>query len=627
MAQAGFTPILIYGSGTTGNAPSAGNLTSSSSGAELALNYFDGKLFYKDAASVVQVLATKGTGVIGGSNTQVQYNSSGALEGSSNLTFDGSTLTVNGISVGRGLGGSSTNTAVGASALANTSTTANTAFGASSMQYMVGASNTAVGFFAMAGSTTPANNTGLRNVAIGYQSMQDVTSGSYNVAIGYESGEKITTASFNTVMGYRAGANILNGSSNTAVGNGSLFYTVSAVGNTAVGSSSAENMTGGRNTAMGQQAMYGTFGAATGSDNVAVGYRALYVVSSGSYNVGIGSETLNSCSSGSYNVGIGNSALFSCNTGASNISIGYASLYSLQNGSYNVALGETALNDCTDGTFNIAIGAQANLANISADYNIAIGGRSLLASPNTQQSVAIGYEAISSISSGTAGNMVAVGHQSLGQMRSTNGLSVAVGAYALYGSSASPSSTGGGYSTSVGAYSLYDLTTGERNVAVGYQAGYSITTGSKNTIVGSYTGNGSGLDIRTLSNRIVLSDGDGNPRWYIDNNGAAGYGPSTGGTVTQVGSRTTGVTINKPTGTITLVSANGSNVFRSFTVTNNTVTELDTVIVSQKSGTDTYQVFVTNVAAGSFRITFATTGGTTTEQPVFAFAVIKGQIS
>jgi len=63
MAQSGYTPILIYASGTTGNTPSAGNLTSSSTGAELALNYYDGKLFYKDASGVVQLLASKATSV------------------------------------------------------------------------------------------------------------------------------------------------------------------------------------------------------------------------------------------------------------------------------------------------------------------------------------------------------------------------------------------------------------------------------------------------------------------------------------------------------------------------------------------------------------------------------------
>ena len=59
MAASGYTPILIYASGTATNVPLAANLTSSASGAELALNYADGKLFYKDSGGVVQVLASK----------------------------------------------------------------------------------------------------------------------------------------------------------------------------------------------------------------------------------------------------------------------------------------------------------------------------------------------------------------------------------------------------------------------------------------------------------------------------------------------------------------------------------------------------------------------------------------
>lgn len=106
-----------------------------------------------------------------------------------------------------------------------------------------------------------------------------------------------------------------------------------------------------------------------------------------------------------------------------------------------------------------------------------------------------------------------------------------------------------------------------------------------------------------------------------------GYGTGSGGTVTQATSRTTGVTLNKPTGAITLVSAAGSTSWQSFTVTNSLVAVTDVVRVVQKSGTDKYMIHVTNVAAGSFQITFATTGGTTTEQPVFNFAVIKGATS
>jgi hypothetical protein len=105
--------------------------------------------------------------------------------------------------------------------------------------------------------------------------------------------------------------------------------------------------------------------------------------------------------------------------------------------------------------------------------------------------------------------------------------------------------------------------------------------------------------------------------------GSLGYGTGVGGTVTQATSRTTGVTLNKICGAITLVSAAGSATYQTFTVTNSTVAATDTIIVNQKSGTDKNIILVTNVAAGSFQITFATTGGTTTEQPVFNFAVIK----
>ena len=112
----------------------------------------------------------------------------------------------------------------------------------------------------------------------------------------------------------------------------------------------------------------------------------------------------------------------------------------------------------------------------------------------------------------------------------------------------------------------------------------------------------------------------------IASTGTAGVGYATGagGTVTQGTSRTTGVTINKTSGAITLFSAAGSATAATFTVTNSTVAATDVIILNQKSGTDLYDLMVTSVSAGSFNITFRTTGGTTTEQPVFNFAVIKG---
>jgi hypothetical protein len=56
MAAAGYTPISLYYSTTPTQVPTNTNLVRG----ELALNITDGKLYYKDDAGVVQVLAQKG---------------------------------------------------------------------------------------------------------------------------------------------------------------------------------------------------------------------------------------------------------------------------------------------------------------------------------------------------------------------------------------------------------------------------------------------------------------------------------------------------------------------------------------------------------------------------------------
>jgi hypothetical protein len=103
-----------------------------------------------------------------------------------------------------------------------------------------------------------------------------------------------------------------------------------------------------------------------------------------------------------------------------------------------------------------------------------------------------------------------------------------------------------------------------------------------------------------------------------------GFATGSGGTVTQTSSRTTGVTINKKCGAITLYSAAGTGAYTSFTVTNSLVTANDVIMVNQQSGTNIYETFVSAVADGSFRITFSAASGTATDAPVLNFAVIEG---
>ena len=73
MAQTGFTPILLYSTSTAAAAPVAGNLTNSTLGSELAINITDGKLFYKDNANAVQVIAWKVTPATAGGTGQTSY--------------------------------------------------------------------------------------------------------------------------------------------------------------------------------------------------------------------------------------------------------------------------------------------------------------------------------------------------------------------------------------------------------------------------------------------------------------------------------------------------------------------------------------------------------------------------
>ena len=73
MAQTGFTPIQIYSSSTAAAAPVAGSLINSMLGSELAINITDGKLFYKDNANAIQVIAWKVTPATAGGTGQTSY--------------------------------------------------------------------------------------------------------------------------------------------------------------------------------------------------------------------------------------------------------------------------------------------------------------------------------------------------------------------------------------------------------------------------------------------------------------------------------------------------------------------------------------------------------------------------
>ena len=83
----------------------------------------------------------------------------------------------------------------------------------------------------------------------------------------------------------------------------------------------------------------------------------------------------------------------------------------------------------------------------------------------------------------------------------------------------------------MGVNALYDFNVADgsgNNTAVGYNTGRGIVTGINNTILGA---NVTGL-ASALSNTVILADGSGNQRLYIDSSGRAGIGITPTATLT-----------------------------------------------------------------------------------------------
>ena len=242
-----------------------------------------------------------------------------------------------------------------------------------------------------------------------------------------------------------------------------------ALGDTALDSATSSTAA---SVAIGKNALT----ANTGNNNTAVGKDALEANTSGAENTALGRNALTSNTTASNNTGVGNQALQSNTTGTQNVAVGAISLYANTTASYNTAVGRAALYTNTTGATNTAIGRNSLAANTTADNNTGVGAGTLEANTTGANNTALGKDAL-------VANTTAI------------------------------------HNTGIGYLALAAVTTGTRNTCVGSGAGDAITTGGKHTIVGRYNGNTGGLDIRTATNHIVLSDGDGNPRVYVNGSG------------------------------------------------------------------------------------------------------------
>lgn len=148
------------------------------------------------------------------------------------------------------------------------------------------------------------------------------------------------------------------------------------------------------------------------------------------------------------------------------------------------------------------------------------------------------------------------------------------------------------------------------------------------------------VDVATLTTSVagILTGTSGNKIPYLDgantwsasqtiNSGTWGYSTGAGGTVTQATNKSTGVTLSKSCGAITMNNASlAAATIVSFTLTNTLIAATDVLVLNHISG-GTVGSYTLNAqcAAGSATINIRNnTAGSLGEAVVIQFALIKG---
>jgi hypothetical protein len=426
------------------------------------------------------------------------------------------------------------------------------------------ASNTHFGLNALSSTTTADESTAFgnfalraqqtgRNTAVGFHTLQDLSTGNYNTAVGGEAAENITTGDSNVAVGsfaLRLGTTV---SASTALGYQALYNATDSSNNTAVGAQASFTLTTGtQNTSLGWNALYT---ASTSTKNVAVGSQSMRY-HTGTDNVAVGAYSMGSGNygNGAYNVSLGAYAGYSLNTGASNTLIGNQAGYNVLNGANNIAIGQSAMYSQESVSANIAIGRNALYANVSGGNNTAIGDQALTSCTGSNNTAVGLYAGLNTTGNSntfmgvqtfqlttTGGSNVGMGLQAgynntvgiqntyigyaagYGQTGNTGNANTAIGNYSQKDRAGGSGNTSVGHyalgsdvnagfnasdNTAVGTFAGKFVTSGALNTFVGYNAGERITSGGNNTLLGRGAGTGTSPSgqLTSESNRVCLGN-------------------------------------------------------------------------------------------------------------------------
>ncbi|MDF1699162.1 MAG: hypothetical protein P1U56_25130 [Saprospiraceae bacterium] len=360
----------------------------------------------------------------------------------------------------------SNNTAIGSkSQVYNTIGAENTSTGSHALYSNTeGSTNSAVGAFALRSNTIGSHNsalgarslisntTGFANTALGSRALEDNIDGDNNTAIGVYALQENLTGGSNNSVGYYAQQKNKVGNFNNAFGNYALYRNTTGSHNSAFGQDALNNNRADYNNAFGDRALYKN---TTGTDNVAIGHRALHENTTISQLVAVGDSAL-------FFNGVGASG----DDGTQNTAIGSKALKTNDVGKLNTAVGSNTLTSNEYGNSNTGMGAQTLQFNYGGTSNSAVGTYALQNNYNGSSNTAIGY---ASLNKNTSGNKnTAIGY--LASQDNVNGLNNVTMGY-----SADANNVSGNFNTIIGyqagRYNQAHSKSG--NIFLGYQAGYN----------------------------------------------------------------------------------------------------------------------------------------------------------
>jgi hypothetical protein len=180
---------------------------------------------------------------------------------------------------------------------------------------------------------------------------------------------------FLTALGSGAGVN-LTGTNNVAIGFRALCGATNTFSNTAVGACSLTSLT------------------SETAGLTAFGFCAMRSVT-GAGNAAFGCCALASNSSGTFNVAFGNSALGSASAANSHTAVGHGALRNVVSPIGNTAVGKQASCSTTTGDRNTSVGNDAHRRNSTGSHNVAIGDNALQNGTTGCNNIAIGENAAS----------------------------------------------------------------------------------------------------------------------------------------------------------------------------------------------------------------------------------------